>query len=175
MTTISGFFSNPSLSPKYHHPSLHFRRRGVHMYNVQINLVETGSPKLKPSNITLRAYNGCPSTSHRSIPKCSSTTGWQNHANWYRSIGCTIGLQYLVGLKLHVQKFNSSLFCIHRNDFPHDKRIFTIDQLTYYEKKTLLSLDGVLPLIASSHEWITTYTEFSPGQFKPSTTGPQLW
>ena len=52
--------------------------------------------------------------------------------------------------------------------FPHDEKIVVIDELTYYEKKTLTSLDGVLPSIISSPELITNYIEFKPGQFKPS-------
>lgn len=52
---------------------------------------------------------------------------------------------------------------------PHDGKFITIDQLTYYEKETSTTLDGVLPLVSSSQEVVTTYTELSPGQFKPTT------
>lgn len=53
--------------------------------------------------------------------------------------------------------------------FPHGGKIFTINQLTYYEKKTLNSSDVVLPFVRSSPVLITTYTEFGPGQFKTAT------
>lgn len=53
--------------------------------------------------------------------------------------------------------------------FPHDKKIITIDQLTYHDKMTSPAPDSVLPLVSSSHELITTYTELSPIQFKPTT------
>lgn len=54
--------------------------------------------------------------------------------------------------------------------FPCDEKIITIDQLTYYEKKTLTAPDGVLPFIRSSSELVTTYTEFIPDRFNASTT-----
>lgn len=53
--------------------------------------------------------------------------------------------------------------------FPHDEKIITIDQFTYSVKVTLLAPDDVLPLVLSSHELITTYTELSTGQCKSST------
>lgn len=52
--------------------------------------------------------------------------------------------------------------------FYHDGKIITIDQLTYYEKATLSTLGGVLPLVSSSHKLITTYTVLNPSYFKPS-------
>jgi len=50
--------------------------------------------------------------------------------------------------------------------FPHEGKVITIDQLTYSEKATSPTPDGVLRLV--SQEVVTTYTKFSPGQFKPS-------
>lgn len=52
--------------------------------------------------------------------------------------------------------------------FPHDGKILTIDQLTYYEKKTLTAHDGVPPIVTSSPKLITTYSKFRTRQFKPS-------
>jgi len=47
-------------------------------------------------------------------------------------------------------------------------KVITVDQLTYCEKKTLTSLDGVLPFVGPSPKLITTYIEFGLVKFKPS-------
>jgi len=52
---------------------------------------------------------------------------------------------------------------------PHEGKIITIYQLTYYEKTNLPIPDDIFPLVSSSHVVITTYTELSLDQFKPST------
>lgn len=43
----------------------------------------------------------------------------------------------------------------------NEVKIITIDELTYYEKKTLPTPDGVLPFVSSSPKWITTCIELS--------------
>jgi len=53
--------------------------------------------------------------------------------------------------------------------FPHDGKIITVDQLTYYKKKTSNTPNGMLPFVGSSPKLITTYIEHRPGLFKPST------
>lgn len=53
--------------------------------------------------------------------------------------------------------------------FPHDEKIITIDQLTYYEKNTLTPPNGVLTIITSSLKLVTNYSEFGPNKFIPST------
>jgi len=53
----------------------------------------------------------------------------------------------------------SSMFIIMM--FPHDRKVITIDQLTYYEKTTSPGLDGVFSLI--SKEVVTKYIELNLG------------
>lgn len=46
--------------------------------------------------------------------------------------------------------------------FPHNEKIITIVQLTYYVKTTSPTPGSVFPLFSSSHELITTYTKLNP-------------
>nr|KUM45357.1 hypothetical protein ABT39_MTgene3430 [Picea glauca] len=51
--------------------------------------------------------------------------------------------------------------------FPHNGKIITIDQLTYYDPKSRLNLDHVLPTL-SGNSTIPVFFDVCPGVFKNS-------
>lgn len=126
-----------------------------------------GFPKIKPFDITLRAYDERPCALvglYQDVlvqPADKTILTDKEVLDAQLDYNILLGRSYMYEMKA----VTSSVFRV--MIFPHDRKIVTIDQLTYYEKKTLTALDGVLPFVRSS--LITTYTEFKPAQFKPST------
>lgn len=139
------------------------------MYYVQNSLEKLGSPELKLSDITFRAYDRRPSVPvglYQGIPvQLVGKTVFIDIKVLDAQLDYNIllGRSYMYEMSAVV----SSVFRVMM--FPHDGKMITIDQLTYYEKKTLTTPDGVLPFIGSSPELVTTYTEFGPIQFEPAT------
>lgn len=128
-----------------------------------------GSPELKPFDITLRAYDRHPSAPVGLYLGMPVQLADKNMLIDIEVLDTQLDYNILLGLS-HMHKMlavASSVFQVMMSS--HDRRIITIDQLTYYEKKAISALDGVLPFISSSHEWITTYAEHNQCQFKPPT------
>jgi len=129
-------------------------------------LQKLGFPELKPYEIMLGAYDG-----HRSTPvnlypnipvKLAGKTVLMDTEVLDTQLDYNILLSQSYMYEMLVVA--SSVFRIMM--FAHEVKVITIDPLTYYEKITSPTLDGVLPLV--SQEVVTTYTKLSLGQFKPS-------
>ena len=76
------------------------------------------SPKLKPSVITLKAYDGCPLTPASLYQNVSIFFSWKDgaHRNW--SLGWSLGLQYTPWVELYVFHVSHSLLRISHYDVP---------------------------------------------------------
>ena len=127
-----------------------------------------GSPELKPSFITLRAYDGRPSTPvglYQNVPVCLA--GKTVHINikfldTHLDYNILLGRSYMYAMSA----ITSSFFRIMM--FPHEDRIITVDQLTYREKRPLTNTDVILPYVDIVAYGISRYQEYGPGQFKSS-------
>ena len=100
-----------------------------------------GAPELKPSIITLRAYNGRPSTLvdlFQNVPVCLA--GKTVHIeievlDTHLDYNILLGWSYMYAMSA----IASSIFYIMM--FPHKDQIITIDQLTHSEKCPLTNTD----------------------------------
>lgn len=120
-----------------------------------------GSPELKPSNNTPRAYDGRPSALVGLYPSMPVQLVDKIVLIDIKVLDAQLDCNILLGRSYMYEMLvvSSSIFRV--MIYPHDGKIITIHKITYYEKITLPAPDDVLPFISYSHEWITTYTEIT--------------
>jgi hypothetical protein len=106
-----------------------------------------GSPKLIPSSITLRAYDGQPSSPEGLFQNVPIELGGNTILINIEVIDALIDYNilfrrsYMYAMKAVV----SSVF--HTMMFPHNGKIITIDQVSHYEPNPSSNIDNILPFV----------------------------
>jgi hypothetical protein len=123
-----------------------------------------GSPELVPSTITLRAYDGRPTSSTRLCQNVPIELGGKSILIDIEVIDAQLDYNILFGRNyMYAMKaIASSVF--RTMMFPHNEKIVTIDQLTHYEPNHSANIDNILPLV-----------HVSPNDFSVANIGPELF
>ena len=122
--------------------------------NVWQNL---GAPELKPSIITLRAYDSHPLTPiglFKNVPIFFSSKTVHidiEVLDAHLEYNIILGKSYMYAMSA----ITSSIFCIMM--FPHEDWIIIVDQLTHTEKRPLNSTDMVLPYVDTTTDGLLRY------------------
>jgi hypothetical protein len=130
-----------------------------------------GSPKLIPSTITLRAYDGRPSSPKGLFQNVPVELMGKTILIDIEVIDASLDYNILLGRSyMYAMKaVASSVF--QTMMFPHNGKIVTIDQVSHYEPNPSANLDKILPLIHTNHD-AYPLVEMGPGIFKdPSLLG----
>jgi hypothetical protein len=130
-----------------------------------------GSLELIPSAITLRAYDGRPSSPEGLFQNVPVELGGKTILIDIEVIDAPLDYNILFGCSyMYAMKVvTSSVF--QKIMFPHNGKIVTIDQVSHYEPNPSANLDNILPLIHTNQD---TYPliEMGPRIFKdPSLLG----
>jgi hypothetical protein len=130
-----------------------------------------GSPELIPSAITLRAYDGRPSSPEGLFQNVPVELGGKTILIDIEVIDAPLDYNILFG-RSYMYAMKAVASSIFRTImFPHNGKIVTIDQVSHYEPNPSANLDNILPLIHTNRD---TYPliEMGPGIFKdPSLLG----
>jgi hypothetical protein len=130
-----------------------------------------GSPDLLPSAITLRAYDGRPSSPEGIFQNVLVELGGKTilidievidaQLDYNILFGCT----YMYSMKAVASSVFRTIM------FPHNRKTVTIDQVSHYEPNPSSNLDNILPLIHSNKD-VYPLVKTGPGIFKdPSLLG----
>jgi hypothetical protein len=130
-----------------------------------------GSPELTPSAITLRAYDGRPSSPEGLLQNVPVELGGKTILIDIEVIDVTLDYNILFG-RSYMYAMKAVASSVFRTImFPHNGKIVTLDQLSYYEPNPSANVDNILPLIHTNHE-VYPLVEMGPGIFKdPSLLG----
>jgi hypothetical protein len=130
-----------------------------------------GSPKLIPSAITLRAYDGRPSSPEglfQNVPvelRVKTILIDIEVIDAQLDYNILFGRSYMYAMKAVASSVFRTIM------FPHNKKIVTIDQVSHYEPNPSANLDNILPLIHTNKD-AYPLVEMGPGIFKdPSLLG----
>jgi hypothetical protein len=129
------------------------------------------SPKIVPSAITLRAYDGRPSSPKGIFQNAPIELGGKTILIDIEVIDAPLDYNILFGCSyMYAMKvITSSLFRMMM--FPHNEKIITIDQLTHYEPNHSANIDNILPLVCTILDAFMVI-DMGPGIFKdPSLLG----
>jgi hypothetical protein len=130
-----------------------------------------GSLELIPSAITLRAYDGRPSSSEGLFQNVPVELGGKTILIDIEVIDAPLDYNILFGRSyMYAMKaVASSVF--QTMMFPHNGKIMTIDQVSHYEPNPSANLDNILPLIHTNQD-AYPLIQMGPGIFKdPSLLG----
>jgi hypothetical protein len=130
-----------------------------------------GSPELIPSAITLRAYDGQPSSPEGLFQNVPVELGGKTILIDIEVINAPLDYNILFGRSyMYTMKVvASSVF--QKMMFPHNGKIVTIDQVSHYEPNPSANIDNMLPLIHTRHD-AYPLVEMGLGIFKdPSLLG----
>jgi hypothetical protein len=130
-----------------------------------------GSPELIPSAITLRAYDGQPSSPEGLFQNVHVELGGKTILIDIEVIDAPLdynilfGRSYMYAMKAVASSVFQTIM------FPHNGKIVTIDQVSHYEPNPSANLDNILPLIHTNKD-AYPLIEMGPGIFKdPSLLG----
>jgi hypothetical protein len=130
-----------------------------------------GSPELIPSAITLRAYDGRPSSLERLFQNVPIEIEGKTILIDIEVIDAPLDYNILFG-RSYMYAMKAVASSVFRTImFLHNGKIVTIDQVSHYEPNPSANLDNILPLIHTNHD---TYplVGMGPGIFKdPSLLG----
>jgi hypothetical protein len=123
------------------------------------------SPELVPSAITLRAYDGRPSSPEGLFQNVPIELGGKTILIDIEVIDAPLDYNILFGHSyMYAMKVvASSVF--HTMMFPHNGKIITIDQITHYEPNHSTNIDNILPLVRTSSDAFSVI-DMGPGIFK---------
>jgi hypothetical protein len=130
-----------------------------------------GSLELVPSSITLRAYDGRPSSPEGIFQNVPIELGGKTILIDIEVIDTPLDYNILFGRSyMYAMKaVASSMF--RTMMFPHNGKIITIDQLTHYEPNHSANIDNILPLVCTSSDAYSVI-DMGPRIFKdPSLLG----
>jgi hypothetical protein len=130
-----------------------------------------GSLELIPSAITLRTYNGRPSSPEGLFQNVPVELGGKTILIDIEVIDAQLDYNILLrcSYMYAMKAVASSVF--RTIMFPHNGKIVTINQVSHYEPNPSASLDNILPLIHTNKE-VYPLVEMGPGIFKdPSLLG----
>jgi hypothetical protein len=130
-----------------------------------------GSPELTPSPITLRAYDGRPSSPEGLLQNVPIELGGKTILIDIEVIDVTLDYNILFG-RSYMYAMKAVASSVFRTImFPHNGKIVTLDQLSYYEPNPSANVDNILPLIHTNQD-VYPLVEMGPGIFKdPSLLG----
>ena len=126
-----------------------------------------GSPILQPSSTTLRDYDGHPTKSQGILPHVPITLAEKivlidiEVVNAHLDYNLLLRRSYMYAMRVVA----STIF--HLMMFPHDRKIMTVDQLTYHDPQGLMTLSNMIPKTDSTIDVTST----SPLLF----VGPRLF
>jgi hypothetical protein len=124
-----------------------------------------GSPELIPSAITLRAYEGRPSSPKGLFQNVPIELGGKTILidieviNAQLDYNILLGRSYMYAMKAVASSVFQTIM------FPHNGKIVTIDQVSHYEPNPSASLDNILPLIHTNKD-AYPLIKMGPGIFK---------
>jgi hypothetical protein len=123
------------------------------------------SPELVPSTITLRAYDGQPTSSVGLCQNVPIELGGKTILIEIEVIDAQLDYNILFECTYMyaMRSIASSLFRMMM--FPHNGKIITINQLTHYEPNHSFSIDNILPLVCVSLDDFLVVT-IGPGLFQ---------
>jgi hypothetical protein len=130
-----------------------------------------GSPELIPSAITLRAYDGRPSSPEGLFQNVPIELGGKTILIDIEVIDALLNYNILFGhsYMYAMKAVTSSVF--RTMMLPHNGKIVTINQVSHYEPNPSANLDNILPLIHTNQD-AYPLIEMGPGIFKdPSLLG----
>jgi hypothetical protein len=106
-----------------------------------------GSPKLIPSAITLRAYDGCPSSPEGLFQNIPFELGGKTIFIDIEVIDAPLDYNIFFGhsYMYTMKAVASSVF--HTMMFPHNGKIITVDQVSHYEPNPSSNIDNILPFV----------------------------
>jgi hypothetical protein len=129
------------------------------------------SPELVPSAITLRAYDGLPSSPEGLFQNVPIELGEKTILIDIEVIDAPLDYNILFrhSYMYAMKAVASSVFRMMM--FPHNGKIVTINQLTHYEPNHSANIDNILPLVRTSSDDFSVI-DMGPGIFKdPSLLG----
>jgi hypothetical protein len=130
-----------------------------------------GSPELIPSSITLRAYDGRPSSPEGLFQNVPVKLRGKTILIDIEVIDAPLDYNILFGrsYKYAMKVVASSVF--RTMLFPHNGKIVTIEQVSHYKPNPSTNIDNIIPLIHTSHD-AYPLVEMCPRIFKdPSLLG----
>jgi hypothetical protein len=133
--------------------------------------LKLGSLELTPSSITLRAYDGRPSSPEGLFQNVPVELRGKTILIDIEVIDVTLNYNILFGRSYmyDMKAVASSVFWTIM--FPHNGKIVTVDQVSYYEPNPSANVDNILPLIHTNQD-VYPLVEMGPGIFKyPSLLG----
>jgi hypothetical protein len=130
-----------------------------------------GSSELLPSAITLRAYDGRPSSPEGLFQNVPVELEGKTILIDIEVIDAPLDYNILLG-RTYMYAMKAVASSVFRTImFPHNGKIVTIDQVTHYEPNPSASLDNILPLIHTNKD-VYPLVEMGPRIFKdPSLLG----
>jgi hypothetical protein len=130
-----------------------------------------GSPDLLPTAITLRAYDGRPSSPEGLFQNVPVELGGKTILIDIEVMDAQLDYNILLG-RTYMYAMKAVASSIFRTImFPHNGKIVTINQVSHYEPNPSTNLDSILPLIHTNQD-VYPLVEMGPGIFKdPSLLG----
>jgi hypothetical protein len=130
-----------------------------------------GSPELIPSAITLRAYDGWPSSPEGLFQNVPIKLGGKTILIDIEVIDAPLDYNILFG-RSYMYSMKAVEYSVFQTMmFPHNGKIVTIDQVSHYEPNPSSNLDKILPLIHTNQD-AYPLIKMGPGIFKdPSLLG----
>ena len=124
-------------------------------------------PELSPSTITLRAWDGHSSQPLGMYHNCPMTLAGKIVHVDIEVIDAPLDYNILLGRSYTyaMSTFASAMFC--KMYFPHEGKIVTVDQLTYYEPISVTSPESIISSV-SDKQPSNPSTSVSPGVYKYS-------
>jgi hypothetical protein len=127
-----------------------------------------GSPELVPSAITLRAYDGRPSSPEGLFQNVPIELGGKTILIDIEVIDAPLDYNILFG-RSYMYAMKAVASSVFRTMmFPHNGKIITIDQLTHYEPNHSTNIDNILPLVRTSSDaflsstWVLEFSRTHP-------------
>jgi hypothetical protein len=135
------------------------------------NVWQISSPELIPSAITLRAYDGRPSSPEGLFQNVPIELGGKTILIDIEVIDAPLDYNILFG-RNYMYTMKSVASSVFRTMmFSHNGKIITIDQVSHYEPNCSSNIDNILPLVCTNSD-AYPLMEMGPGIFKdPSLLG----
>jgi hypothetical protein len=126
-----------------------------------------GSPDLLPSTITLRTYDGRPSSPEGLFQNVPVELGGKTILIDIEVMDAQLDYNILL-CRTYMYAMKAVASSVFRTImFPHNGKIVTIDQVSHYEPNPSANLDNILPLIHANQD-IYPLVDMGPGMFKDS-------
>jgi hypothetical protein len=111
-----------------------------------------GSPELIPSTITLRAYDGRPSSPEGLFENVLIELGGKTILIDIKVISAPLDYNILFGRSYMYTMKDVASSVFRTMMFPHNGKIITIDQVSHYELNHYSNIDNILPLVHTNSD-----------------------